>query len=336
MIKTMDSLGTIYGGLAKLLLEFYQSHDLTIPKVLQEIQQQERFDFKIWYQLLHELDQTLGIPALGLQIASQVQAKHLGMVAYLALSCKNLAEVLSHFFKFHRLIYDGSALKIQQYDDYMSIAWEKIPYQRMSQTSDEIAIALMIECLKLLKAFDKIQLHEVHFQHVAPTDYVIYEKYFRCKVKFSESETRILLNRHILELNLPQADETLQQLLEQQATHLLKQLPNSTQFDVHLKQLIGLGLTQKKFQIQYIAKQLNCSVRQLQRYLQAKDMSYQQYLQEMRLQLAQQYLQENQLTLSEIALALGYSEQSAFQRAFKKWTKLTPKAWQKALALNNA
>ena len=51
-------------------------------------------------------------------------------------------------------------------------------------------------------------------------------------------------------------------------------------------------------------------------------------MQEIRLILAQQYLQDCHLSLQEIALLLGYSEQSAFQRAFKHWTKQTPQQWR--------
>jgi AraC-like DNA-binding protein len=55
-------------------------------------------------------------------------------------------------------------------------------------------------------------------------------------------------------------------------------------------------------------------------------------LQKTRQQIAQQYLKERRLTLSEIALLLGYSEQSAFSRAFKQWLGITPLRFQKSLA----
>ena len=51
-------------------------------------------------------------------------------------------------------------------------------------------------------------------------------------------------------------------------------------------------------------------------------------MQEVRCLLAEQYLQDPHLSLQEIALLLGYSEQSAFQRAFKQWTQHTPQQWR--------
>jgi len=89
-----------------------------------------------------------------------------------------------------------------------------------------------------------------------------------------------------------------------------------------------LGLQKNNYQIEAIAKQLNMSIRQLQRHLQSQNTTYQQRVQDVRQLLAFQYLQDPHLGLHEIALLLSYSEQSAFQRAFKQWTDLTPQQWR--------
>ena len=52
-------------------------------------------------------------------------------------------------------------------------------------------------------------------------------------------------------------------------------------------------------------------------------------MQDIRLALAKKYLLDPHLNLQQIALLLGYSEQSAFQRAFKQWTQQTPQNWRK-------
>jgi AraC-like DNA-binding protein len=114
----------------------------------------------------------------------------------------------------------------------------------------------------------------------------------------------------------------------QQAQALLDSLPNTTQLDERLQQSILLGLQKNNYQIEEVAKQLNMSTRQLQRHLQSQNTTYQQRVQDVRQLLAFQYLQDRYLGLHEIALLLSYSEQSAFQRAFKQWTGLTPQQWR--------
>ena len=49
--------------------------------------------------------------------------------------------------------------------------------------------------------------------------------------------------------------------------------------------------------------------------------------------MAQDYLRDARLTLPEVALLLGYSEQSAFNRAFLRWTGMTPRRWRCACAV---
>ena len=82
-----------------------------------------------------------------------------------------------------------------------------------------------------------------------------------------------------------------------------------------------------------LASQLHRSPRTLQRHLGEQGLSFQQLLDDTRRQLAEGYLQDAQLPLSEIAALLGFSEQSAFSRAFAKWHGLSPLRWrQQSLA----
>jgi len=47
-------------------------------------------------------------------------------------------------------------------------------------------------------------------------------------------------------------------------------------------------------------------------------------IKEIRRELAQAYLNDNQMSISEVGFLLGYSEPSAFQRAFRGWYQCTP------------
>jgi len=169
----------------------------------------------------------------------------------------------------------------------------------------------------------------VHFVNTAPKNIMVYEQYFRCKVRFDQPKTQLLLPVTEAFKPLRTGDHTLQQLLLQQAQALLDKLPNSTQLDQRLQHAILTGLQKNQYQIDFIAKKLGVSVRQLQRHLQQQNATFQERVQEVRFMLATEYLKDPHLSLQEIALLLCYSEQSAFQRAFKLWTGLTPQQWRK-------
>jgi len=244
------------------------------------------------------------------------------------LSCENLGEALARYHDFHRLIYDGSPLIVEFNPPYVSIRWEA-PEPHPTQLTDEIAIALMVQFLKLFMSGESIHLHEVHFVNAAPKNIAIYEQYFHCRVRFEQPKTQLLLPVSEAFKPLRTGDHTLQQLLLKQAQALLEQLPNSTQLDQRLQHAILTGLQKNQYQIDFIAEKLGLSVRQLQRHLQQQNTTFQERVQQIRFMLATEYLKDPHLSLQEIALLLCYSEQSAFQRAFKIWTGQTPQQWRK-------
>jgi AraC-like DNA-binding protein len=328
MSQLKNYTGSVYGGLGHLLATYCEAKNLALPEQLQKIQNLERFDYVIWRDLLEDLNRLHPRTGLGLEIAAYVQPKHLGIIAYLALSCENLGEAMARYQDFHRLIYDGSPLLVEFDHPYVSIRWEA-PEPNPTQLTDEIAIALMIQFLKLFMSGEGINLHEVHFLNSAPKNISVYEQYFQCRVRFDQPRTQLILPVAEAFKPLRNGDHTLQQLLLQQAQALLDKLPNSTQLDQRLQHAISTGLQKNQYQIDFIAKKLGVSVRQLQRHLQQQNATFQERVQEVRFMLATEYLKDPHLSLQEIALLLCYSEQSAFQRAFKLWTGLTPQQWRK-------
>lgn len=78
-----------------------------------------------------------------------------------------------------------------------------------------------------------------------------------------------------------------------------------------------------------IAKQLAMSERTLQRRLSANDLTFKQILESTQADLARNLLTQTDYPLSEVAFLTGFSEQSAFNRAFRRWADSTPSAYRK-------
>jgi len=80
-----------------------------------------------------------------------------------------------------------------------------------------------------------------------------------------------------------------------------------------------------------VARALYMSSRKLQRQLQSDGTTFNALLNEIRQDLAQKYLREQDTSMTEIAFLLGFSESSAFSRAFKRWMGVTPTQYRKAV-----
>jgi AraC-like DNA-binding protein len=78
-----------------------------------------------------------------------------------------------------------------------------------------------------------------------------------------------------------------------------------------------------------VAARLGMPPRTLQRRLTVEGTSYNGLLDELRHELALRYLRQRELALAEVAFLLGFAEQSAFQRAFRRWTATSPAEWRR-------
>lgn len=289
--------------------------------------QRGEFDYAQWRTCLSEIDQQWqGLP-LGLAIAEDVELAHIGILGYVVQSCDTLAHGLQRYQDLHRLLYNDHRLIIEADHEQIRISWN-LPPAETTQLTDEIALALLFQFLKKLLGLEGVQVREVHFRQPRRDDIRVYEAYFGGPVSFGQTTTCIALPYSLLMQPIRHADHTLQQLLLQQAQALLQQLPQSSRLDSQLQEAILSGLQQGQCTLAAIARQLEVSSRTLQRHLAAQHSSFEQRVMAVRRMLAEQYLQDRHLSLQDIALLLGYSEQSAFQRAFKHWTGLTPRQWR--------
>jgi AraC-like DNA-binding protein len=87
--------------------------------------------------------------------------------------------------------------------------------------------------------------------------------------------------------------------------------------------------------IEHCAKKLGTSVRTLQSQLGDHNLKFSDILESRRIELARSYLEQQHLSLDDVAALLGYSEQSSFGRAFKRWTGSTPQRYRSLRGLSN-
>jgi AraC-like DNA-binding protein len=91
---------------------------------------------------------------------------------------------------------------------------------------------------------------------------------------------------------------------------------------------VNLSLLQGEPVLEEVADKLGLSSWSLQRRLREEGSSFTALVDQVRCEMATHYLQQKQLPISEMALLLGYSEVSAFSRAFRRWFGISPRQWR--------
>ena len=160
-----------------------------------------------------------------------------------------------------------------------------------------------------------------------------FEKFYGCPIQVQAGQYAILFSNQILQAKSIAADQQLNHVLSTQAQQSLNSMSSfeaqQQQFRQKIQSYIEQGLLQQEEVLQsYVAKRLYCSERTLQRQLKSYQLNFQDILDQYRLEQSKLYLQQGK-SFSEIAERLNYADQSAFGRAFKRWTGVTPKQFLK-------
>ncbi len=318
----------------QLLYEHLAAQGLDAERLLGEPAPQGlgRYPVLRWQQHLQCAAEALNDPLLGLHLGQRITPRHLGVLGYVLLACGSVAGALQRMERYHRLIYDVNPMQLHHAGDHVELCWGA-ENGRPGALVDETAIAALLQFCRDITNLPDARPLRVEFINSAPADISPYEHWFGCPVSFGHRETRVSISLALLDTPLRTADPALISLLEEQASKLLDQLDQQQGDELarQVRQMLVGQLRQGPPSAERIAEALHTSVRHLHRKLAAENCNFRQLLQQTRQQLAEDYLADPRLQLSEIAALLGFSEQSAFSRAFKTWTGQSPAQFRRQL-----
>lgn len=168
----------------------------------------------------------------------------------------------------------------------------------------------------------------VYFRHPAPKTISHHEAYFGCPVHFGSDRDALLVANETLETPNILGDASISDFFETHLETELEKFEDDTSLDRQVRMHISQSLSEGVPMLSEVAKHLGMSGRTLQRRLSDTGCSYQTLVEDSRRQLAVRLMQQTDFSIVEVAFMTGFSEQSAFARAFKRWTAQTPRAFR--------
>lgn len=315
------------------LENFVELNQVDIPsykKKLISFGNKQQMSYAQWWRLLEELEEKTSYTALGLEIGKHIRVEHVGVLGYLFRTARNIGEALSCFKRFQGLIYAGSVAHVETNGDgAISLVWNP-DYGYSSQTSDELLLSAMVNIVNEIIHPKKLSLSFVNFTQRLTTERLeACKAFFNCTIRPEQEKLAIAFSASDFATPIPHSDRTLHEILGKQAQELLVKVPSSDTFIAELTDEIIRCLHEGICDASNVALKMNISERTLHRRLKAKDKVFREVLKDIRKSMAQNYLEEHKLTLVEIALLLGYSEQSSFTRAFSQWYGCSPLQYRK-------
>lgn len=267
---------------------------------------------------------------LGLVIAAETAFTHLGLAGLAAASAPTLGDALAVITRFEPLnvrSYRGQSRWLPAEDKlaFYSIA----PYNDYTRFIVDAMLATW--CRMIAECAGADALREVRVEFSAPPYHADYAAAFPCPVYFAADENAALLTRNAasrpLRTREPQLHAELVSLCEQK----LRQLENESRLYSRVQKVLGPLLRGNTPSLEEVADGLGMASWTLRRKLRDEGTSFQALLDESRRDLALAYMKDVGLSLGEIAYILGFSTPGAFQRAFKRWTGVTPGEYRRGL-----
>ena len=168
----------------------------------------------------------------------------------------------------------------------------------------------------------------VYFKHAPRGDTSIYEEHFGCPVYFETDRDALLVSQDSMDAPNRLGDETIASFFDRHLAQELAALTNDEGLEQSVRRAVANVLSEGVPTLSSIASELGIGPRTLQRRLSDHGHSFQSVVDTARHELAQRLLRETAYSLAEVAFLTGFSEQSGFTRAFKRWAGKTPRSYR--------
>jgi AraC-like DNA-binding protein len=281
-------------------------------------------------KVLEEAARQTGCDNFGLRYGQQFQPQALGLLGYIGLCSATLEDALINFaaaFPFHQ---HSTLIQLVDQGECYSFDYQ-VRHGAISERRQdaELTMGMALNLVRHVLGPDWAP-RAVAFEHGKPQDWHEHSEVFHADVLFGQGCNSLLIPKsELVGKAMPGSDPILLMLIKD----AIRQLGDSGH-EVSLldqaRQTINSILHLGEPALDHLAQTLGLSEWALQRKLREYGLSFTQLVDQIRQETAMKHLKQQNLSVTQLASLLGYSETSAFSRAFKRWFGLSPKQWRSA------
>ncbi|WP_420560582.1 AraC family transcriptional regulator ligand-binding domain-containing protein [Tepidicaulis sp.] len=256
--------------------------------------------------------------------AQTVVPEDLGVLGLAIKTAPSLRESLRRIARYYKLITDTALYRLDESGALavFSIENRAAPHPAL-QLRTECALAGFAANMRRFTG-PALRLASVSFRHACRGEPGRYAALFDCPVHFGQARDAILLQRHVLDLPNQLGDSAVCDFLTAHLDTEMAKLCTEASFKEALLLRLSRAFSNGLPQAGSIARAMGMSERTFYRRLADEGLTYRDVLREAQTALAQELLSQSDCTIAEIAFLTGFSEQSTFTRAFKRWVGQPP------------
>lgn len=266
-------------------------------------------------------------PAFALRSAECWHPSNLGTLGYAWLSSGSLRTALKRMARYSRVIGQRMSARCEEIDQGLRFIFDHGRGETIiGHAMADYALALIVDMCRT-NFGPALTLESVTLRRPSPANPKPYEQFFACPIAFGAAYDSFVLERHIADRPLASSNNELATTFDAILTAQLAEISNGD-LVARCKAYLLKELTSGEPSEEELAKALGFSRRTLQRKLGDLGLTYKGVLEKTRYDLALRYLDDPSKSVTDITFLLGFSEQSAFTRAFKRWSGKAPTTYR--------
>lgn len=269
-----------------------------------------------------------GDESIGLSVGANSAENALQIFGHLLLAQRTIRDAFAAAQRYSALIAQGPSWSLIERDDIA--IWgitPRLPAARLTRVLMDYAVSVTCRIGRPLFPAGE-RLHAVCFQHQAPDYRERYGEFFRSPVIFGHEINGMIFARSLLDHQQSHSDRTVAGLLREAADQLMREREQMIQTTAQVRTFLRYGADLSAVTLPNTARQLCIGTRILRRRLLEEGTSFRELLDEARCRVACDALSRREMSVMTVAESLGFSEPSAFFRAFKRWTGMTPRQFR--------
>ncbi len=277
-------------------------------------------------QLIHQCVNKTGCQHFGLLIGQRTGASSLGLVGFLMQQSPDVATALRSLVRYAHLHVSGAAIYLDEENGSAFLGYSIS--QSGVRASEQIEDGAVTIAFNILRKLCGPEWHpqKVLLSRRKPSDIRPYQQHFQAPLKFDADRNGLLFSASWLQQPVMGADPELRQFLQKQIDQLESRYADD--FAEQVRRVLRTALLAQQATAAHIARLFSIHPRTLNRRLKANGTSFQELVDQTRFEIALQLLENSSMELNEIAATLDYADASAFSRAFRRWSGMTPSRWR--------
>lgn len=266
--------------------------------------------------------------ALPLEVGASMRADEYGAFGLAWKTAPTLRDSLTRAERFGRLLTSVTEYSLTPIGDDLLFQLHRAGDRRLGlRLSNEASLASAI-ALAREGATGPVHARAVYFKHAAPPDIAAHRRYFGSEVHFRSTVDAILFPADLLDRPNRLGDPAIAGFLTAHLDRELRRIVGSEDPLTAIRQHLAAGMSAGTPTLAALARHLGLSPRTAQRRLADAGWTFQRLVDDVRADLARGLLTDTRYSLAEIAFLTGFADQSAFTRAFRRWTGRTPAAFR--------